>query len=957
MTFGLRIIAAALALFAQGTFACAEEPVQAPQLRIEAGMHTAVSKRLDVSADGQLLVTGSEDKTVRLWSLPTGKLVKTFRVPIAPGPYGKIYAVAISPDGRLIAAGGWTAQPGSPDEYVYLFDTISGALAARLGPLPNAVNDLAFSPDGEELAAGLLRTNGVRLWSRPFAGKPRADTDYAADVYAVTFDPSGSGRLAASSYDGSIRLYEKGLALPPKRAKAPGGAKPFGIDFSRDGTRLALGYDDTPAIDIFAVPSLEKIGAMPTGFAERPYSNFSSVRWSLDGRSLYSAGRFSDFFRANPVARWNVEQKGPPDFLGGARDTILDLAPVKDGTAFMSGEPSFGVLGDDKASITHQEPVIADMRGKTGAFFAAKGDASAVWFGLNYAANAGWRFDLNDLSFRQSLLPLDGDVIPRTDGLPVTGWDSEANTSLDGKPLPFQPYETARSLAIAPDAESFVIGTDWTIYRFDKDGGLIWKKGTEGPAWGVNLAGDGTIIVAAMGDGTIRWYRTSDGDELLAFFVHVPDKRWVAWTPSGYYAASPGGEDLIGWQVNGKSMDAPVDFFPASLFREKNYRPDIVQLVLKTQDEARAIAEANEIAKRKEEQARLPAVVEIIADPRGIATDRQDLALKYRLRSPSGRPVTRLELRVDGQLTQARAMEAIDESLSLDEELTMSVPLPARDVTVSLTAYIENQPSAAATLAVKWTGATQAGPKPKLYALLVGVSNYDEPKLRLNYAAKDAADMEAALMRQKGKFFSDVETVLLLDDKADEDDIEIALSRLRKKVGPDDYAVVFMAGHGVTDAQGGFHFLPANASLEEDELQARSLNGLIIRDMLRTMQGKVLFFMDACNAGNGIGGDQALADMTGFANEFAQSNGVVMYASSTGRQFSYENAEWGNGAFTKALIATLDDAEAFGKDGKLSIFELAEELSGRVDALTGGLQTPVMTKSAAIPNFHLAAAN
>ena len=116
----------------------------------------------------------------------------------------------------------------------------------------------------------------------------------------------------------------------------------------------------------------------------------------------------------------------------------------------------------------------------------------------------------------------------------------------------------------------------------------------------------------------------------------------------------------------------------------------------------------------------------------------------------------------------------------------------------------------------------------------------------------------------------------------------------------------------------------------------------------------MLFFMDACNAGNGIGSDQSLADMTGFANEFALSNGVVMYASSTGRQFSYENAQWNNGAFTKALIATLDDQKAFGGDGKLSIFELAEELSARVSDLTNGLQTPVMTKSAAIPIFYLA---
>jgi uncharacterized caspase-like protein len=256
---------------------------------------------------------------------------------------------------------------------------------------------------------------------------------------------------------------------------------------------------------------------------------------------------------------------------------------------------------------------------------------------------------------------------------------------------------------------------------------------------------------------------------------------------------------------------------------------------------------------------------------------------------------------------------------------------------------------------VKWKGGAKVAAKPKLHALLIGVSDYDEAKLKLNYAAKDAADIEVALKRQAGKFFSAVETVLLTDHRASENKIEIELSKLREKVGPDDYVVVFMAGHGVTDPQGGFHFLPADASLAPNELAATSLNGLIIRDNLRTMKGKVLLFMDACNAGNGIAGDESLADMTGFANEFAQANGVVMYASSTGRQFSYENAQWQNGAFTDALISVFDDPRAYGDDGLLSISELDEELTVRVEALTGGLQTPVMTKSAAIPRFFVAA--
>jgi hypothetical protein len=53
-------------------------------------------------------VTGSIDKTVRVWSLADGALARTIRLPAGPGNVGKAYAVALSPDGELIAAGGWS---------------------------------------------------------------------------------------------------------------------------------------------------------------------------------------------------------------------------------------------------------------------------------------------------------------------------------------------------------------------------------------------------------------------------------------------------------------------------------------------------------------------------------------------------------------------------------------------------------------------------------------------------------------------------------------------------------------------------------------------------------------------------------------------------------------------------------------------------------------------------------
>src|SRR5438132_132473 len=69
----------------------AGEPPAAPILRIETGRHTAAIRRIAVDRAGRLLVTASDDKTLRLWELPSGRLLKVLRPPIGEGNEGKLY--------------------------------------------------------------------------------------------------------------------------------------------------------------------------------------------------------------------------------------------------------------------------------------------------------------------------------------------------------------------------------------------------------------------------------------------------------------------------------------------------------------------------------------------------------------------------------------------------------------------------------------------------------------------------------------------------------------------------------------------------------------------------------------------------------------------------------------------------------------------------------------------------
>ena len=483
-----------------------------PELIVQTG-HFGDVVAVKYSPNGQIIASGSEDNTVKLWDVTTGKVVKTL-----VAHRGYITALDFNAAGdQLVTA--------AKDNTIRIWDVRKGTEIRTLPGHSFYASSVAFSPTNNILASCSIDKT-VKLWDIRIGKEiPIPIRDLTKPQNTLTFSPDGQ-TLAVGGDDNTIRLLNIQQNVV---ATIDAGAGITNLSYSADGSIL-IAQCDNQSVKIYDAVKKTMLREV-VGVAKQ-------AAISPNGRIIASVDKSSqeddDMDIRRTVALWNVfNGKKIRTFIGNS-PRVLCFAFSPDGTKLTTG-------GADRALRTYDVATgrdVSDLNGYRKVIKAVTFDKSGNRLATAHSDKDGNNIRLWDLEKGTEPADLKAPLIQvaslsyTADGKTLAA----GGTSLDNKSIVIWNVETGKiaktittddspiqAVAISADGSMIVSGAiDSVVSLWNVATGKLDKKlrGHKKSVYSVAFSPDGKTVATASSDKTIRLWDVASGKEVKILTGH-----------------------------------------------------------------------------------------------------------------------------------------------------------------------------------------------------------------------------------------------------------------------------------------------------------------------------------------------------------------------------------------------------------------------------------------------------